>query len=236
MHTKRLLIVAALILAAILAVSVWAWTQVPAGERVPVHWGPDGQIDRYGGKFEAFLVTPIATLGVTLLLAIVPRFAGRPRNFERSAKAYNAVCIGVLLVMLVVHVDVVLSALGKGPSVPTIPLAALGALFVLIGSHMGTIRSNYVLGIRTPWTLASELSWEKTHRLGGRLFVAWGLLVIIAALVGPIAGIICILAPTLLILPAFLLYSRGVWKSDPERRAATWSYRKSLAADREREQ
>ena len=38
------------ILAAMFVAGAIAWPRVP--ERVPVHWSFDGQVDRYGGRFE----------------------------------------------------------------------------------------------------------------------------------------------------------------------------------------
>ena len=46
---------------------------------------------------------------------------------------------------------------------------------------MGQIRSNFMMGIRTPWTLSSDLAWEKTHRLGGWLFMVAGALMIVGS-------------------------------------------------------
>ncbi len=63
----------------------------------------------------------------------------------------------------------------------TFILAGVGAMFVLIGNQLGKSRSMYLIGIRTPWTLASEEVWIKTHRLAGKLMVAGGLLLIVAA-------------------------------------------------------
>ena len=56
--------------------------------------------------------------------------------------------------------------------------AAIGVMLIVMGNFMGKIRSNFVFGMRTPWTLSSELSWNKTHRLTGKLFMLWGLVVL----------------------------------------------------------
>jgi uncharacterized membrane protein len=53
--------------------------------------------------------------------------------------------------------------------------------FALIGNLLGKVRRNFWMGIRTPWTLASEEVWIATHRLGARLMVAAG-----------IAGAVCV--------------------------------------------
>ncbi|MBV9107877.1 MAG: SdpI family protein, partial [Gemmatimonadetes bacterium] len=60
-------------------------------------------------------------------------------------------------------------------------LAGMGLLLMVIGNYLPRIRSNWWMGIRTPWTLESERVWRDTHRVGGRTFVAGGLLCAIAA-------------------------------------------------------
>jgi uncharacterized membrane protein len=51
-----------------------------------------------------------------------------------------------------------------------------------IGNVLGKLRSNFFVGIRTPWTLSSEHVWDQTHRWAGRLFV--GAAAVLAVLAG----------------------------------------------------
>ncbi len=77
------------------------------------------------------------------------------------------------------------------------------------------------MGIRTPWTLSSDLSWDKTHRLGGRLFFAWGLLVMILTLLNllpPMTFFIGVFSLLFVILIGLAIYSYQVWREDPEHR------------------
>ena len=73
----------------------------------------------------------------------------------------------------------------------------VGLLFVVMGNFLGKVRKNFFLGIRTPWTLASDEVWAKTHRLGGWCFVTAGVFMAIMGVVAPtstwfIAAIIAI--------------------------------------------
>jgi uncharacterized membrane protein len=54
-----------------------------------------------------------------------------------------------------------------------------------MGNFLGKVRKNFFLGIRTPWTLASDEVWAKTHRLGGWCFVIAGVLVALSAVLVP---------------------------------------------------
>ena len=95
-------------------------------------------------------------------------------------------------------------------------------MFLVIGYYMGRIRSNFMVGIRTPWTLTSELSWQKTHLWGGRAFMLLGVLL---ALTGffPASGwwIGVLMGGMLAMVVGLFVYSYLVWKDDPnaERRS-----------------
>jgi uncharacterized membrane protein len=89
----------------------------------------------------------------------------------------------------------------------------------VIGNFLGKTRSNWFMGIRTPWTMSSELSWTKTHRLGGRLFLAAGLLSIVLGLVTNAQVVFFALLPSIAVAAVVpIVYSYFVWRDDPERR------------------
>lgn len=71
-------------------------------------------------------------------------------------------------------------------------IAAAGVLFIVVGNVFGKLRWNYTVGIRTPWTLADERVWDKTHRFGGWVFVIGGF-VLLASTFTPLNGIVRLL-------------------------------------------
>ena len=94
-------------------------------------------------------------------------------------------------------------------------------MFIVIGNYLPKVRPNYMVGIRTPWTLTSDLSWDRTHRIGGRLFVLEGVVFIILGLVRPASGTLIgvLVGGIVLMLVVLFGYSYRVWKTDPARRA-----------------
>jgi len=60
---------------------------------------------------------------------------------------------------------------------PNLLIALIGVFLALLGNYFQTVRPNYFIGIRTPWTLENEQVWKKTHHLGGRLWMVGGILV-----------------------------------------------------------
>jgi uncharacterized membrane protein len=55
-------------------------------------------------------------------------------------------------------------------------------LFIALGNYFKVIQPNYFIGIKTPWTLESKEVWKLTHALAGKLWIAGGLLIVIACL------------------------------------------------------
>ncbi len=115
----------------------------------------------------------------------------------------------------------VLTALGVAVPTAGIINVGIGLLFIVIGNWLGKVRSNFIMGVRTPWTLSSELSWNKTHRLAGKLFVGVGLAQILVGVffsTHPAAAKVMITGIILLVLVP-VTYSWWVWKNDPDRQS-----------------
>ncbi len=214
---RGVLIFSAIILALMFLISFWAWMQIPAGTQVPIHWNVQGEVDGYGSKFWGLLLQPLITTGIVLLFAAIPRLEPRRQNLLRSIKAYTRFWVAFIVFMLVLHLALVAATLGYGLQIGLIVPLMVGVLFVVIGNYMGKIRSNFMMGIRTPWTLSSELAWNKTHRLGGKLFMLTGAVTILAALFGsPEATFMIMMAGVFGIFLVAFPYSYIIWKNDPE--------------------
>jgi uncharacterized membrane protein len=51
-------------------------------------------------------------------------------------------------------------------------LPALSVLFYQVSKLLKHVKRNFFIGVRTPWTLASEEVWDRTHALAERVFKA----------------------------------------------------------------
>lgn len=174
MNLRRFYLLSAIALAVMVATGAWGLAQVGLDATVPTHWNVQGEIDGTGPAWFAFLMIPAITAAIVGLMALIPRIEPRRENLRRSAPAYRTTSIAVVLLMTVVQVVVVVSGLGHDVPVGFIVGGGVGVLFLVLGNVMATVRSNFMFGIRTPWTLSSERSWDRTHRLVGRLFVVTG--------------------------------------------------------------
>lgn len=221
MNRRPMLITSAVVIAISALVGAWAWLQLPAGAQVPTHWGADGQVDGWADKTIGLFLVPLLQVGMTALFWVIPRIEPRRANLERSATAYGAMWIGVIVLLGGLQLLIVAAALGSTIDTSRLVFIGTGALFVVIGNYLPKVRANYLVGIRTPWTLTSELAWTRTHRMGGRLFVLEGLGFILLGVLGVTgtALVVAILAAVAVLLVFTFAYSYVVWKSDPEHRS-----------------
>jgi uncharacterized membrane protein len=203
------------IIAAMFAVAAWAWPQVP--DRLPVHWNIRGEVDGWGNKFTGLLLLPITVLGVYALMLVVPFFDPGRRNYQNFSRAYAAIRITFVLFMTLLFGLTIRAAFGHTFNMSTIIWPACGLLFIVLGNFMSKIRPNWFCGVRTPWTLSSKLSWDKTHRLAGWLFMFMGALFFIMLLTPNMWALLTVLVIDGLCLVWIVVYSYLVYRDDPHR-------------------
>lgn len=151
---------------------------------MPSHWNVHGQADGWMPKFWGAFLTPLIMAALWLFLRFLPRLSPRGFEMEPFAKTWEILRFSILGFLLVVLLCVLFTA-RSGRNFPnSVLIAGMGLLFVVIGNFLGKVTRNFFVGIRTPWTLANEEVWYRTHRLGGKLFVAAGLVVFAMAFVG----------------------------------------------------
>lgn len=144
--------------------------------QLPVHWNAAGQADRYTDASNALLFPVIAMVAVVVLVPLLKFIEPRKGNIQQSRVAIDSIVAAIVLFLLVLELGYFAMIAGYEPSMDKLILSAVGSLFVIMGNFLGKTRSNFYIGIRTPWTLSSDEVWRKTHRLGGPLFMISGLI------------------------------------------------------------
>lgn len=212
--------------------TLWAINGLPESGEVPVHWNSKGEVDRYASVDEAKLtlwIMPAIGFFMGLILAIVPLIDPRKINLERSKRAYLAIWIATLGLMTITT-GIVSFAISRGNTldpnvmseiIPSIVTGTTAILFIVIGNYLPKTRSNWFLGVRTPWTLSSDETWEKTHRISGRLFLIFGIICLASVFLIPAMLQIGLLTAGSLLICAFsVIYSYLAWKNASDRTPA----------------
>lgn len=155
-------------------VSAIVFVQIPDGVQVPLHWGIDGTPDRYGPAWQGLFMPPAVMAFVLGIFSILKWIEPRQENLQKSMRARGGIALAVVLMMLVLQAGTISIALGNEVPMVRLVLFAVGLMLMVMGNFLGKTRSNFFIGIRTPWTLSSDDVWRRTHRLGGKLFMVAG--------------------------------------------------------------
>ncbi len=174
MNSKISMIVAILLAVAVLAFGLILEPQM--ADQMAIHWGADGQVDGYGSHFIGIWLMPITIIGLTLLMILIPSIDPRKENIAKFRNEYNGFVLFFSFFLAYVQVLTLLWNLGMTFDLQTYLIPAFGGLVFYIGFLVAKAKSNYFIGIRTPWTLQDEQVWNDTHRLGGLLFKVSGLI------------------------------------------------------------
>ncbi|PIT90352.1 MAG: hypothetical protein COU22_02660 [Candidatus Komeilibacteria bacterium CG10_big_fil_rev_8_21_14_0_10_41_13] len=181
-------------------------------EQVPVHWNAGGEVDRYGSKFEGAFLMPLIAIGMYILFRFLPKIDPKKEKYEQFFKIYLLFRNLIMIMMLAIYLIASASTLGYDVRVEVWIPIIVGVLFIILGNYMGKLKPNWFMGIRTPWTLSNDEVWNKTHRLGGKLFIILGLLLILTPIL-PYSNIfLTLVTPVILVALIPIVYSYVIYK------------------------
>jgi len=125
---------------------------------------------------------PVITLGMLVMFLIIPAVDPLKANIAQFREYFNSFIALIVAFMVYIYALTLIWNLGyTNFRMSTAMLPAMGLLFIFVGVMVGKAKRNYFIGIRTPWTLSSDTVWDETHRLGGKLFIASGILALLGA-------------------------------------------------------
>ncbi|MCD6535947.1 MAG: SdpI family protein [Thaumarchaeota archaeon] len=185
-------------------VSLYFYPLMP--EKIAIHWNVQGQVDGYASKFPGLFILPFLLTGIVLLFITIPRVDPLKENIEKFRKYYDGFVILFSAFMVFIHLYIISWNIGIRVSPNIVLPIGFGLLFFYCGILCENAKRNWFIGIRTPWTLSSERVWERTHKLGGRLFKACGL-ISIAGLIFPSHAVYFILIPVMFAAAFLIVFS-----------------------------
>lgn len=178
-ETPPLLLVAASWLMALLY-----WPSLP--DPMPTHWAISGKPDAFMPRQWGAFVGPLMVTGIYALLTALPYMDPRSRNWQSNLRFYPVLKNSLLVLLSFITYLALSTAQNPDQELRSDHLVvAMGLLFVVLGNYLPKVRSNFFLGIRTPWTLSNDEVWYRTHRLAGPMMVVAGLAIVAAAWLPP---------------------------------------------------
>jgi uncharacterized membrane protein len=180
------------------------------GSHYNIHGVQDGSMS----KTSFWLMSGTLTVALPAVLAVMRFIDPRRKNYSRFESYYYLMRWAISLFLQASFLVVILINLEYDIPVLQLVLGGLGLLWMIIGNRMGQLRSNFFIGIKTPWALTNETNWKLTHRLSARLWFVAGLIMFIAAwfipkeLFLPIL-LVCVLTSSLIpVAYSYILYAR----------------------------
>jgi len=145
-------------------------------EKVASHWNLNGQVDGYLSRFWGIFLMPIVSLAMFILFLFLPKIDPLKENYKEFETYYNGFILILTLFLFYLYLLTILWNYGLRFDMGRLMIPALGVLFFYSGFLVEKAKTNWFVGIRTPWTLNSQIVWDKTHKTGGKLFKACGLI------------------------------------------------------------
>jgi uncharacterized membrane protein len=184
--------------------SAWVYPALP--DQLTSHWNAAGEADGSMGKFWVLAMTPLIALAIYALFLVLPKLDPLHPNDPSLRRQYTLFAAALVGFFTLIHGLVIAWNFDVKINVLRVIAPATGALFIIIGMILPKTKRNWFMGIRTPWTLSSDIVWDKTQQLGGKLFIASGLIACIGV-VFPAIAIWLLLVPILIATVTVVWYS-----------------------------
>ena len=175
-------------------------------EQMASHWNAAGQVDGYSNQFMGLFLMPLIQLGVFVILLGIPNLDPRRKNIAEFRPDYNIFVVAIIGFLTYMHILTMVWNLGIPMNMTLWLTPAFAALFYMAGVMISKAKQNYMIGIRTPWTLANTTVWEDTHRVGGVVFKVCALISLVGMLF-PEVSFIFMIGPILLGALGLVIYS-----------------------------
>ena len=206
---KKTLIIASIVTILPILIGLLVWDRLP--DVMATHFGMDNEANGWSNKAFAVFGLPLFLLAMEWIAAVVT--SQDPRRQNISPKMFTLVLWIIPMVSVVCGAAIYTYNLGMKVDISFFAMLFTGLLFIVIGNYLPKARQNYTIGIKIPWTLADEENWNRTHRAAGHLWVAGGILMVLAALTG-FSGIrwFFVILAVMTIVPclySYWIYARG---------------------------
>ena len=186
-------------------ISIYSYPKIQG--QMTTHWNIKGEPDNQMPKQYGLFLIPITLLFLFLLFIIIPRIDPLKHNIIKFRKYYNTFIVLILLFLLYIHTLIIVWNIHPGFSMNKMLIPGLSILLYYTGVLIENARRNWFVGIRTPWTLSSDVVWNKTHKIGGKLFKTISIIVLFGVFVQNSVIIMMILILIILTTIYLFIYS-----------------------------
>jgi len=201
---KKIWLLVGLIWIAALVMSLILYSQLP--EKFDSHWNAQGEVNGQISKFWGAFLVPVLMLGIVLIFYIIPKIDPLKDNIKKFQGVYQGLVLVIIAFLFLIHLQTLLWNSGMKINPAETTPAIVGMIFLYLGFTLKKLKRNWFIGIRTPWTISSDVVWEKTHELGSKLFLITGVITL-TGLLFPNYSFWLLLVPTFASVVMLFVYS-----------------------------
>ncbi len=184
-------------------------------DRMASHWGLNDEVNGTMSRFWGAFLMPIIGAAMLGLFLLIPNIDPLKANIATFRPIFNGFIVAILAFLLYVHVLTILWNLGyQSFRMSTVLLPGLGLIFIFAGLMMRQAKRNFFIGIRTPWTLSSDRVWDRTHRVGGVLFILCGLFALVGIFLPGVMAFLLLIIPLLAVTLFLMVYSYWLYQEE----------------------
>ena len=206
-NLKTMIITSMIILAPII-VGLILWDKLPA--EMATHFDSNGQANGWSSKGLAVFGMPLFLLAVHWFCVAFTSVDPKRQNI--SDKVFVLIMWLCPIVSIVGNGATYLYALDNTVNTTPMGIMLIGCVLIVIGNYMPKMKQSYTIGIKIPWALNSEENWNRTHRLGGYMYILGGVIILVGGFIQqfwlvPVALVLVVLVP---VAYSFVLYKKGI--------------------------
>jgi len=210
-YPKRAAIVILVIALLPAVMSAAVYSRMP--DIMAIHWNMAGVVDGHASRARGAFAVPVIVMILWSLFTVLPRVAPAGPGLKKGGLHVAGFVVVLFAFLAAIHAQVLLWNLGIEMNFNRTAPAGIGVLFVFVGRLLGHVEPNWMVGIRTYWTLKDPVVWEQTHQRAALLFKILGIIYVALAFILDNYMLIFMLLPAVflaLYLPAYsyLLYQQ----------------------------
>ena len=210
-NSKKEIIISTLICLLPILAGLYLYDRLP--ETIATHFGANGEANGWSSRAFAVFGLPAFMAGINLLVWFALHTDPKKKNMNPALRALALWIAPTLSVLM--NAMTLGNALGYATHIEIVTPLLVGLLFIVVGNYLPKTKQSYTMGIKLPWTLASEENWNRTHRIAGFLWVLGGAVTILLTLLRiwspwllfTLITLLLVLVPTVY---SFLLYKKGI--------------------------
>lgn len=174
-------------------------------ETMPTHWDAAGNPNGYSSRFFAAFGVPAILLICTVFVNFSISADPKKQNIDRSPQIKFISKWLIVVIANATQAAVIAKAVNPDFNISVLITVLVGGVIAVFGNYLPKCKPNYTIGIKLPWTLASEENWRKTHRFAGFVWIAGGILIAVSAF-APYKGLMTGAIILLCVAPAVYSY------------------------------